>query len=579
AAVLYADVAGYSRLTGEDEEGTHRLLSAYLDAVTAAIDRHNGKALHFAGDAVLADFGTVSDALTCSAEFQRDLEERNKDLPDDRKVQFRVGVNLGEVIVDRNEIYGDGVNVAARLESLAEPGGICISGTVYDAIGTRLQLAYQFLGEQSVKNIEKPVRAYRVLLDAGAASKSAPVKPATIDMSSQPSIAVLPFENRSGDPEQGYFADGITEDIITALSKFRWFSVIARNSMFSYKGTAANWKQVARDLGARYVLEGSVRKAGKRVRITAQLVDTTTGNHIWGENYDRALQDVFAVQDEITRHIAAAIEPELFAVEGQRVEKKSPGNLDAWDYFLRAQTHIYTGGQEDNLKAQELARQAIEVDPTSVHGYKALAWSIFLAGRHGWAEWRGEDMEAARNAAIKAISLDPKDAFSHQVMGGLHLAFGELDPAIQELETAIELNPCSPFAYSLLAACLAYDGRAQEGLRLIDVAEQISPRDPMLPYYRCSQGLTYWCLGEYPLAVECAKYAIQNTKKWLPSRYTLTASYEKLGRHDDAKKALDLVFEVVPDFSVTKLRSRAPYKNPADFENLANTLRKVGLPE
>jgi TolB-like protein len=433
------------------------------------------------------------------------------------------------------------------------------------------------MGKQEVKNIDKPVRAYRVLLGFDAPSKL--VETTTIDTPSQPAIAVLPFENRSGDPEQGYFADGITEDIITALSKFRWFSVIARNSTISYKDTSVDWKEIARDLRVRYVLEGSVRKARDRVRITAQLIDATTGNHVWAENYDRALEDIFAVQDEVTRNIAAALEPELFASEGQRVESKHPASLDAWDYFLRAQMHIYTGTQEDNLKAQQLARKAIELSSANPHGYKLLAWSMFLAGRHGWTEWRGDDMKMARDAAAKAIALDPKDAFSHQVMGNMHFAFGQLDAAMQELETAIKLNPSSPFAYNILAACLAYDGRPEEALRLVRSAEQISPRDPMFPYFQCTHGLTHWCLGEYDRAVECAKYAIQNTKKWLPSRYTLTASYEKLGQHDDAKRALGLVFEVAPDFSVAKLRQRAPYKNPADFENLANALRKTGLPE
>ncbi len=579
AAILYADVAGYSRLSGVDEEGTHRILSAYLDAISTAVREHGGSVLHFAGDAVLADFATVTEGLSCAAEVQRDLHQRNLDVSDDRKVQFRIGVNLGEVIVDREEIYGEGVNIAARLEGLAMPGGICISGTVYDAVGARLPLEYEYLGERSVKNIEKPIRAYRVLLGFESSIDPKPMESASSSEAVRASIAVLPFHSRSGDAEQGYFADGITEDLIIALSKFRWFSVIARNSTIDYRGPAENWKTAADDLRVRYVLEGSVRHAGGRIRITAQLIDTQTGSHLWAEKYDRAAEDVFAVQDEITRRIASAIEPELFAREGERIEFEKRGSLDAWDCFMRAQMHVYSGTEEDNLKAQELAQEAISTMPTNPHGYKLLAWSRVLAGRHGWTEPRGPELQEARDAALKALELDPKDAFSHQVMGNLHFAFGDLDAAIQELETAIELNPSSPFAYSLLAACLAYAGRPEEALERIRVAEQISPRDPMFPYFQCTHGLTHWALGDYERAIECTSYAVRNTKRWLPSRWVLAASNEKLGRHDEAKKALDMVFEIIPDFSVEKLRPRTPFSDLSDFNNLADTLRKVGLPD
>ncbi len=349
AAIFYADVAGYSRLTGEDEEGTHRLLSAYLDAITASIEKHYGTVLHFAGDAVLADFTTVSDALSCAVNTQHDLKDRNNDLPDNRKVQFRVGVNLGEVIVDRGEIYGDGVNVAARLEGLADPGGICISATVYDAIGTKLPFDYEFLGEQSVKNIEKPVRAYSVRLKPGAvlpapsirktgwstrrlivATAAAvvlaiavvvlgwlqpwqpDVEPASVakmafPLPDKPSIAVLPFTNLSGDPEQEYFADGMTDDLITDLSKISGLFVIARNSTFTYKGKPVKVQRVAEELGVRYVLEGSVRRAGNKVRINVQLIDATTGGHLWADRYDRTLDDIFALQDTITGKVVQAL--------------------------------------------------------------------------------------------------------------------------------------------------------------------------------------------------------------------------------------------------------------------------------
>ncbi|MEE9570624.1 MAG: adenylate/guanylate cyclase domain-containing protein, partial [Gammaproteobacteria bacterium] len=291
AGILYADVAGYSRLTGEDEEGTHHRLSEYLDLISDAIGEHQGRVVHYAGDAVLADFDTVTEALSCSACIQRALVSRNRDLPDERKVEFRIGVNLGEVIVDRDDIYGDGVNVAARLESLAEPSGICISESVRTAVGKKLDLGYEFMGEQKVKNIEEPVRAYRVLMEKEEESKIISTEKSALDFPDKPSIAVLPFDNMSGDSEQEYFADGISEDLITALSKIHWFFVIARNSSFTYKGQAVEVTRVASELGVRYVIEGSVRKAGSRVRISAQLIDATTGRHVWAERYDRSLVD------------------------------------------------------------------------------------------------------------------------------------------------------------------------------------------------------------------------------------------------------------------------------------------------
>ena len=577
AAVLYADVAGYSRLTGEDEEGTHRRLSEYLNLLSACIERHSGRVVHYAGDAVLADFRTVTNSMMCADTIQRELGDRNQDLPDDRRVQFRIGINLGEVIVDRDDIYGDGVNVAARLESLAEPGGICISESVYSAIGNKLPLEYDFMGEQEVKNIDKPVLAYRVL--SAFVAPEAAGEGGGLDRSPQVSVAVLPFENRTADPEQAYFADGISEDIIIALSKFRWFSVIARNSMFSYKGSSADWKRVARELNAKYVLEGSVRTASKRVRITVQLIDADTGNRVWANRYDRAMEDVFAVQDEITRNIVAAIEPELFATEGRRFERKNPESLDAWGLFLRAQAHIYAGTREENLKAQELAETAIELDPGSPHGYRSLAWSKYLAGRLGWAPWRGEEFERALDAAMKAVDIDPKDAFSHKVLGALHLAYGRIDMAKQELGISIGLNPSSPFAHMLMGITLVYDGRSEECLDEIAEAEHISPRDPMLPYLRCTQGLAYWAMGDYPRALEPATYARQHTQRWVPCRVTSTACHEALGRHDEATRALAEALEIAPALTIEALRARLVFRDPAVFEKVVDPLRAAGLPE
>jgi adenylate cyclase len=341
AAILYADVAGYSRLTGDDEEGTHHRLSHCLDLITETINNHDGNVVHYAGDAVLADFSTVSNALACAVEIQQQLRKQNADLPEDRRVEFRIGLNLGEVIMDRGDIYGDGVNVAARLESLAEPGGICISESVRTAIGKKLDLGYESMGEQQVKNITEPVRAYRVLMEPREEQKVISPEKSALELPDKPSIAVLPFDNMSGDPEQEYFSDGITEDIITELSRFSSLFVIARNSSFAFKGQSIDVKSIARELGVRYMLEGSVRRAGNRVRINAQLLDTEMATHIWAERYNGSTDDIFELQDEITRNIVGSITPQIEIAEVERGRGLRAANLTSYELSLKAQALFY----------------------------------------------------------------------------------------------------------------------------------------------------------------------------------------------------------------------------------------------
>ena len=370
AAILYADVAGYSRLTGDDEDATHKALSQYLDLMTLTIQTHHGDVMHFAGDAVLARFEAVVDAVSAAIAIQEQLREQNANLPESRQLQFRIGVNLGDVIEDRGDIYGDGVNIAARLEALADPGGICVSDAVRSAVGKNLGLVYEDMGEQQVKNIEEAVRAFRIVVDTGK-SQSAPVKTTTLVIPDEPSIAVLPFTNMSNDPEQEFFSDGITEDIITALSKVSSFMVVARNSTFIYKNQAVNIKQVGRDQGVRHVLEGSVRKSGGRVRITAQLIDATTGQHKWAERYDRDLEDIFAVQDEITRNIVAELDIHLLAGEEARFWSSGTENLEAWEYFRRAR-YLFGSYQTENLpEVKQLVQKALDLDPEY-----ASAWAL-----------------------------------------------------------------------------------------------------------------------------------------------------------------------------------------------------------
>ena len=538
AAIFYADVAGYSRLTGEDEEGTHRTLSAYLDVLSATIKRHGGKVLHYAGDAVLADFATVSQALNCAVAVQHELKTRNAALPEARRVEFRVGVNLGEVIVDRGEVYGNGVNVAARLESLAEAGGICISGTVVDTIGATLPFSYEFLGEQSVKNLEKPVRAYRVVFDPQAAQhaaaqalpvtgnrrrsiglaalallivagstvavwrysvqhESAPAKvvgsptPA-LQLPDKPSIAVLPFVNMSGDKEQEYFSDGITEDLITALSKLSGLFVIARNSVFTYKGRAVKPKQISRELGVRYLLEGSVRKAGNRVRITAQLIDATKGYHLWAENYDGELKDIFALQDDITRQIVAALAPKLAAGEQSGSKRQETNSIEAYDLVLRGIALYFQFRKESHAMARQMFERAIALDPNYARAYVSVAWLYFVDWEFQWTEAPAA-LDRSLEAARKAVALDDSLSDAHTLLGWDSLWKKQHDFAIAELERAVSLNANSAPAYTFLAEALNFSGRPDEA---IGFAKKAMRLDPKYPAWLCFTWLiAIFCFG------------------------------------------------------------------------------------
>jgi len=400
AAILYADVAGYSRLTGEDEDATHRTLSEYLDRISSVIESHRGQVMHYAGDAVLAKFDAVVDAMSAAVAIQSELKTQNEGMPGERKVEFRIGVNSGDVIEDRGDIYGDGVNVAARLEALAEPGGICISESVRVAIGRKLDLDYEDMGERKVKNIADPVRTYKVVMSAAERSEvTESVKPA-LELPDKPSIAVLPFANMSNDPEQEYFADGIAEDITTALSHIKQWFVVARNSSFAYKGRNVDVREIAKELGVRYVLEGSVRRGGNRLRITGQLIEADTGTHMWTDRFDGDLDDVFALQDKITESVVGAIEPSLRRAEIERSKRKPPENVRAYDLYLRALPHLYAMRPDDNEQALTLLHKAIELDPNYAPALAFLAWGYEQRLVRDWGAY-GED-----DAGI-AVALAP----------------------------------------------------------------------------------------------------------------------------------------------------------------------------
>jgi adenylate cyclase len=479
AAILAADVAGYSRMMGSDEEGTLAALKACRrELVDPKIAEHRGRIVKTTGDGLLIEFPSVVEAVTCALAVQRGMVERNAGVPDDQRIEFRIGINLGDIIIDEGDIFGDGVNVAARLEGLTEPGGICLSAAAHEQVRDRLDIAFDDLGEQQVKNIARPVRTYAVAL--GASSRTALPATAPLPLPDKPSLAVLPFQNMSGDPEQEYCTDGMVEDIITELSRFRALLVIARNSTFTYKGKAVDVRQVARELGARYVVEGSIRKAGERVRVTAQLIDAATGSHLWAERYDRTLEDVFAVQEEVTRSIVAAVAPGVELAEIAHARRASP-NANAVQCAWRAQgllnDAISKGQQWLMLEAIETAHQAIVADPALLSAHAVLAWSHNFCHLYRWGPEPGRSLEAAWSAVEHMLDIDALDYRTLTQCGVTRVMRGEQERGIADLRRALEVNPNSAITLIFLAFAEATAGLRQDAEAHALLALRLSPRD------------------------------------------------------------------------------------------------------
>jgi len=420
AAILSADVVGYSRMMGEDEVGTHLALKTLRrEMIEPKADRYNGRTVKLMGDGALMEFTSVVDAMQFAVEVQQAMRERNRDIPERQRIEYRMGINLGDIIVDGNDVYGDGVNVAARLEALAEPGGICVRRNVRDEVRDKLDVAFKDLGEVEVKNIARPVRCFAVVLGptADVQREASSVQDATLALPDKPSIAVLPFQNMSQDPEQEFFADGMSEDIITGLSRYRSLFVIARNSTFAYKGQSPDLRAVSQDLGVRYVLEGSIRKAGQRIRVTAQLIEGASGAHIWAERYDRELTDLFAVQDEITEAIVAAIGPEIDQVKRDRTQRLAPDNLDSWESYQRGLWHLYHFTEADNAEAQRLFRLASARSPTFAPAHSGLTHALYFAYMHGYPKDRSAALAEAFESGRRAVACDDRDADAHFALG------------------------------------------------------------------------------------------------------------------------------------------------------------------
>jgi adenylate cyclase len=574
AAILAADVVGYSRLMEADEAGTLAALKARRkEVLEPLVAQHHGRIFKVTGDGVLVEFASAVNAVQCAIELQQGMAAANAGQADDRHIVLRIGVNLGDVMVEGGDLYGDGVNIAARLEGLAEPGGILISGPAFDQVRNKISTRFDDLSEQSLKNIAAPVRVYSARLGPSA-SVSAP-----LPLPAKPSIAVLPFVNMSGDVEQEYFSDGITEDLITALSKIHWFFVIARTSTFAYKGRPVAPRELGRDLGVRYVLEGSVRKGGNRVRISAQLVDAATGHHVWAERYDRDLEDMFALQDEMIETIVRTIEPELGRAERERARRKPPGSLDAWELFQRGLWHHYRFTKDDNAEAARYFHRAIEVDPTFALPFAALAHACYWDALFGYAADVKKTLAEGLELARRAVSLDDREPFAHFALGRVQTLRAELDGAIAELEQAIEINPNFAHAYYGLGVALVWAGQPTQALDRIDTALRLNPRDPSVWTFQAGRALTLFFLDRLDEAADWAHRSTQSISTGLWSHGVEAAVLAHLGREQEAAAALAQVYRLKPNFSAEFVREVFPFKVAADRDRFLDGLRKAGLPE
>ena len=577
AAILAADVAGYSQLMGVDEEGTLRQLKAHRkELVDPKITEHRGHIVKTTGDGMLVEFISVVDAVRCAVYIQRSMLERNAEVPTETRIQFRIGINVGDIISDDNDIYGDGVNVAARLEALADPGGIDVSRNVHDQVRDKLSFSFEDMGEQTVKNIARPIGVHRIDLteNTGAAvviSTAAVPKPELA--SSRPSIAVLPFANMSGDPEQEYFADGISEDIITGLSKLHWFFVIARNSSFTYKGKAVDVKRIARELGVRYVLEGSVRKGGNRVRITAQLIDAATSNHIWADRYDGDLTDIFALQDEITEKVVAAIEPKLLEAEGIRSQNRSPEDLGAWDMMIQANSLFWRMTKTEGEAAIAMLKRAVERYPNYAPAHSTLAFMMLVSGYLGWRE---PLVKQAAALAARAAELDNSDPWAHLALGYVSYTMRRTDEAVEEFQRAIDLNPNFAAAYGYLGLALALDGRSDQAIPQLEQAIRMSPHDPQNAAFNMALAVAHYLAGRYNEAIGFCRKALQERHGWTGAHRLYVASLAQAGQIDEARTALQRLRELQPNISVAWIEQNVPYTRD-QMPKFLEGMRKAGL--
>ena len=584
AAILAADVAGYSRLMGENEEGTLAALKAIRRELgDPKIKEHRGRIVKTTGDGLLVEFASVVDAVRCAVEVQREMALRNASVPATRRIEFRMGINLGDIIIDEHDIYGDGVNVAARLEAMAEPGGVLVSRTVRDHVRDKLGFAFEDMGEQQVKNIARPIRVHRIrVAEKAGVPAVGPPHPATapvLALPEKPSIAVLPFENMSGDREQEYFADGVVEDVITALSRLAWLFVIARNSSFTYKGKAVDVKQVGRELGVRYVLEGSVRKAGSRVRITGQLIDTSSGAHIWADRIDGELEDIFELQDQVTSKVVGAIEPKLRLSEIARAARKPTDSLDAYDLFLRALAEGHKMTLDGNRAAIGLLQRALAIDPFYAPAAGLAGWGYCMQRVQGWiplAEAEVADGVRLAKVAIETGQDDPDALWMAGV--ALWLLAGEFATAASVIDRALALNSNSAQAWMASGWVQTILNRPQPAIEALQRAMRLSPLDPLGYMFKAALAFAHTVAGRYEEALEWVDQSLREQEKFVPSIRYRAALCGHLGRVEEGREWLRRLLDVRPGLTIARYLREATYQPPEIRAIFADGFRKAGLP-
>ena len=573
AAILAADVVGYSRLMGINEEGTLAALKTHQrELIDPKIAEHRGRIVKTTGDGALVEFASAVDAVRCAVEIQCAMSERSAAIPEDRRIDFRIGINVGDIIIDEGDVYGDGVNIAARLEGIADRGGICISDDTFRQVRDKIDVGFDDAGERQLKNIERPVRVYRVQL--GKTAQRAEKASAS---TKRPSIAVLPFQNMSGDPEQEYFADGMVDEIITGLSRIKWLSVVSRNSSYLFKNRPATMKDVAATLGVRYVLEGGVRKSGNRVRITAQLIDAETDAHLWAEQYDRLLEDVFALQDEITMCVVGAIEPSVRKAEIDRIKRQRPDSFTAYDLLLQSQQFVFAGMPAEAAKAITLLEQALKLEPNYSAAHAYLSWC--LHARFGRGGLREEDRLAAVDHARAAVALGNDDATALAI-AALVLAYDRHDvsTALKVFDRALELSNCNVFALCFNAAILAWIGRSELAIERAQRALRLGPFDSLIWRAHHALSIAYFDSHRYGDAADSARSVIAANSAYSLPRAILAAALVRLGRLDEARAAARTVLEHEPSFTIHGTARYAELE-PAVFRPMADAWREAGLPE
>jgi len=570
AAILAADVAGYSRLMEADEEGTLALLKTHRrELVDPKIAEFGGRIVKTTGDGLLVEFASVVDAVRCAVEVQRGMAERNALIPEKKRIEFRVGVHQGDIISDAGDTFGDAVNVAARLEGLSFPGEVCISSRAQEDASGKVDASFEDLGDQHLKNITKPVRVFRIR----SADVSAQSAKKALALPDKPSIAVLPFVNMSGDVEQEYFADGVSEDIITALSKLRWFFVIARNSSFVYKGKTVDIKQIGRELGVRYMLEGSIRRSSQRVRITAQLIDASTGNHIWADRYDGDLSDVFALQDKITNSVVAAIEPRLLEAESVRSHNRTPDDLRAWDLLMQATSLFWRLNKSDGETAISILRRAVKLYPEYAPAHSMLAFAMLLLGYLGYIEPQVRDATAL---ATRAAELDRDDPWAYVALGFVSFIERRTDESIAHFQRALNLNPNFAAAHGYLGWTLSFDGQSDKSIAHSQTAIRMSPHDPQQVIFYGGMAAAHYLAGRYEEAINSALSVLRYRPTFNGARRLLISALAQAGRLEEARTELDRLKSFQPDISIAWIEKNVPY-TPASMAKYLEGWHKVGL--